>query len=143
MALNQAIIQGRLCAGPALRQTQSGLPVVSFAVAVERDYKAEGSGKRETDFIQAVAWRKTAEFVNKYFGKGDPIIVSGRLQVRDYTDKNGNDRRAVEIVADHAYFAGAKKDGGEKRSDYDAGQSYSGSGGAFSELDDDDQDLPF
>lgn len=102
--LNQVIIMGRLTRDPESRTTQSGEDVTSFSVACERD-----TAKRETDFIDIVAWRKTAEFVQRYFRKGDMIAVSGRLQIREWTDKAGAKRRNAEVVADHAYFAASKR----------------------------------
>ena len=101
--LNQIVIMGRLTAAPELRRTQDGKAVVSFSLAVERDFK-DKDGNRETDFIDVVAWRQTAEFVSRYFDKGSMAVVSGRLQIRPWTDKDGNKRRSAEIVADHVYF---------------------------------------
>lgn len=107
--LNHIVIQGRLTRDPELRRTQSGIAVASFTVACERDVKTEG-GERLTDFIDVVAWRGTAEFVDKWFTKGQMIVVSGRLQVRDWTDKDGGKHTATEIIADSVYFAGDKKE---------------------------------
>lgn len=101
--LNHIIIMGRLCKNPELRRTQNGTAVTSFSLAVDRDYKSQ-SGEKETDFIDVVAWRNTAEFVSKYFSKGRMAVVSGSLQMRDWTDKNGNKRRSAEVVADSVYF---------------------------------------
>ena len=106
--LNKIVISGRLTADPILRQTNTGTSVCSFSVAVDRDYKPEG-GERETDFVDIVAWSGTGEFVSKWFGKGDAIIVDGRLQIRDWTDKEGNKRRSAEVVAENVYFAGSKR----------------------------------
>lgn len=106
--LNVAIIMGRLTRDPELRRTNSGKPVASFTVAVDRDYAPEGQEK-ETDFIDCVAWNGTAEFVQKYFSKGSMIVVKGRLQIRGWTDKEGNKRRTAEIVADNVYFGESKK----------------------------------
>lgn len=106
--LNVAIIMGRLTRDPELRRTNSGKPVVSFTVAVDRDYAPEGQEK-ETDFIDCVAWNGTAEFVDKYFKKGSMIVVSGRLQLRNWTDKDGNKRRTAEILASNVYFGESKK----------------------------------
>lgn len=105
--LNRIIIMGRLTRDPELRRTGSGLPVANFSVAVDRDFPSQ-SGEKETDFIDCVAWRKPAEFVTKYFTKGSLIVVSGRLQIRTWQDKDGNKRRTAEIVADSVYFGGAK-----------------------------------
>ena len=108
--LNNCTFMGRLTRGPELRRTQNSTEVVSFTIAVDRDFKPE-NGERETDFIDIVAWRHTAEFVSKYFGKGSMIVVHGRLQLRDWTDKDGNKRRSAEIVAENVYFAGSKRSG--------------------------------
>ena len=107
--LNHIVIMGRLTKDPELRRTDSGIAVTSFTVAVDRDRAPEGQDK-ETDFIDCVAWRGTAEFVEKYFSKGRMIVVSGRLQLRPWTDKEGNKRKATEIVADNVYFGDSKKD---------------------------------
>ena len=106
--LNVAIIMGRLTRDPELRRTNSGKPVASFTVAVDRDYAPEGQEK-ETDFIDCVAWNGTAEFVQKYFSKGSMIVVNGRLQLRNWTDKEGNKRRSAEILAGNVYFGESKK----------------------------------
>lgn len=108
--LNNCTFMGRLTRDPELRRTQNSTAVVSFTIAVDRDFKPE-NGERETDFIDIVAWRHTAEFVSKYFGKGSMIVVHGRLQIRDWTDKDGNKRRSAEIVADDVYFGESKKKG--------------------------------
>lgn len=104
MSLNHITIMGRLTRDPELRRTGSGVAVTNFTVAVDRDFTDKQSGEKETDFIDVVAWRSTAEFVEKYFSKGRMAVVSGRLQIRSYTDKDGNNRRASEIVADNVYF---------------------------------------
>jgi single-strand DNA-binding protein len=106
--LNHIVIMGRLTAAPELRYTQSNTPVVSFTLAVDRDYQ-QGGSEKQTDFIPCVAWRGTAEFVSKYFTKGSMAAVSGRLQLRDWTDKDGNKRRTAEVVADSIYFGESKK----------------------------------
>lgn len=110
--LNHITIMGRLTRDPELRRTGSGVAVASFTVAVDRDRAPEGQ-ERETDFIDCVAWRSTGEFVSKYFTKGRMIVVSGRLQIRSWTDKEGNKRRTAEIVADNCYFGDSKKESGE------------------------------
>lgn len=110
--LNHIDIMGRLTADPELRRTSAGVAVVSFTIACDRDFGQ--NGQKETDFIDCVAWRQTGEFVSKYFGKGRMIVVSGRLQIRSWTDKDGNKRRTAEIVADNVYFGDSKKDSGEK-----------------------------
>lgn len=108
--LNNCTFMGRLTRDPELRRTQNSTAVVSFTIAVDRDFKPE-NGERETDFIDIVAWRHTAEFVSKYFGKGSMIVVRGRLQIRDWTDKDGNKRRSAKIVADDVYFGESKRSG--------------------------------
>ncbi len=107
--LNQIIIMGRLTRDPELRRTGSGIAVASFCVAVDRDYPSKETGEKETDFINCVAWRQTGEFVSKYFQKGSMIVVSGRLQIRKWTDDSGNNRTTAEIVADNVYFGDSKK----------------------------------
>lgn len=105
--LNKIVIMGRLTRGPELRRTQSGTPVTSFSLAVDRDFKSQ-SGEKETDFIDVVAWRQTAEFVARYFTKGRMAVVEGRLQIRDWQDNNGNKRRSAEVIADSIYFGDSK-----------------------------------
>lgn len=148
--LNRIVLMGRLTRDPELRHTQSGTPVVSFSLAVDRDFKSRESGEKQTDFIDVVAWRNTAEFVSKYFTKGRMAVVEGRLQIRDWTDRDGNKRRSAEVVADNVYFGDSKRDG-------DAGAYGVQSGGdgaaplpyvppaesAFAALTDDDGELPF
>ena len=110
MSLNRIDIMGRLVRDPELRYTAQGAPVTSFTLAVDRDYQSGGS-ERQTDFIDVVAWKATAEFVSKYFSKGSMAVVTGRLQIRDWEDKNGNKRRTAEVVADSIYFGESKKRG--------------------------------
>ena len=162
--LNKIFLMGRLARDPELRRTQSGIPVVSFRLAVDRDFKDKATGERSTDWIDVVAWRQTAEFVSRYFTKGRMAVVEGRLQMRDWTDKEGNKRTSAEVVADNVYFGDSKRDGdgGGYSSGYGqggyapAGGGYgaapsapSGFGGSdretdqFAELSDDDGDLPF
>jgi len=117
--LNHIVIMGRLTRDPELRRTGSGIAVASFTVAVDRDFVGRDGGERETDFIDCVAWRQTGEFVSKYFTKGSMIVVSGRLQIRNWTDKEGNKRRSAEIVADNVYF-------GESKRSSDSNASYGG-----------------
>ena len=105
--LNKVILMGRLTADPELKQTPNGVSVTSFTLAVERNYAPQGT-ERQTDFINCVAWRQTAEFISKYFGKGRMMAAEGSLQVRNYTDKNDNKRQAVEVIVDQAYFADSK-----------------------------------
>ena len=106
--LNKIMLMGRLVRDPELRRTGSGTAVASLTLAVDRDYKSQ-SGEKETDFIDIVAWRSTAEFVCKYFTKGRMAVVEGRLQVRDWTDKDGGRRRSAEVVADNIYFGDSKR----------------------------------
>ena len=106
--LNKIIIMGRLTRDPELRRTGSGTAVTSFSLACDRDFKSQ-SGEKETDFIEVVAWKNTAEFVSKYFTKGRMAVVEGRLQIRDWTDKAGNKRTTAEVVADNVYFADSKR----------------------------------
>lgn len=139
--LNHIVVMGRLTRDPELRYTQSQTPVVSFGIACERDRAPQGE-QRQTDFIECVAWRGTAEFVNKYFQKGSMIAVSGRLQVRDWTDRDGNKRKTAEIVADSVYFGEAKrKDSNTPGRPADV-PADDGDGG-FTDLDDGDGELPF
>ncbi len=136
MSLNCAIIMGRLTAMPELRTTASGIAVTTFCVAVDRNYVKEGE-ERQTDFINVVAWRQSAAFVTRYFEKGQPICIKGAIQTRNYEDKNGNKRTAVEIVADSISFCGdKKKEDAEKDKSVPQG---------FTELptDIDDDGLPF
>lgn len=144
--LNTAIIMGRLTADPELRTTQSGTSVTSFTVAVDRAYKS--GDERQTDFINVVAWRGTAEFVSRYFAKGQMIAVQGSIQTRNYEDKNGNKRTAVEIVADNVSFCGSKSESGSTygamRQETAPAVSYqSADAGSFSVLPDDNQGFPF
>ena len=131
--LNTIAIMGRLAADPILRRTQTGVAVASFTLACERDYAPQG-GEKETDFIDVVCWRSTAEFVEKYFTKGRMAVVTGRLQIRGWTDKEGNKRRSAEILADHVYFGDSKRDGDVQESKSD-----------FTEIpsDEEDENLPF
>ena len=115
--LNHIVIMGRLTRDPELRRTGTGIAVASFTVAVDRDFGGRDGGARETDFIDCVAWRQTGEFVSKYFTKGSMIVVSGRLQIRGWTDKDGNKRRSAEVVADNVYF-------GESKRSAEGGSSY-------------------
>ena len=116
---------GRLTRDPELRRTGSGIAVASFTVAVDRDFGGRDGGEKETDFIDCVAWRQTGEFVSKYFTKGRMIVVSGRLQIRSWTDKEGNKRRTAEVVADNCYFGDSKRDADSGNSSY-GGSTYGG-----------------
>ena len=109
--LNHIVIMGRLVRDPELRRTGSGVAVASFRVAVDRDFAPKDGGERKADFIDCVAWRQTGEFISKYFTKGRMIVVDGRLEMRDWTDKDGNKRTSAEVVVDNAYFGDSKRDG--------------------------------
>lgn len=128
--INSIAIMGRLCADPVYRTTGSGVSVCNFSIACERDFTGKDGGEKQTDFIDCTAWRKTAEFVTKYFTKGRMIVISGRLQIDSYTDKDGAKRRKAIVVADNCYFGDSKKDsdGGNNNSGYSApaGNSYGG-----------------
>lgn len=158
--LNKIFLMGRLTRDPELRRTQSGTAVASFSLAVERNFADKSTGNRPTDFIDIVAWRSTAEFVCKYFSKGRMAVVEGRLQIRDWQDRDGNKRRSAEVVADNIYFGDSKRDGDggyANRSNNAYGGSYGGYAPAtpqsnsysapaapeFADMDEDDGDLPF
>lgn len=165
--LNRIILMGRLTRDPELRHTGSGTAVASFSLAVERDFRDKASGQRVTDFIDVVAWRQTGEFVSKYFTKGRMAVVEGRLQIRDWQDRDGNKRRSAEVVVDNVYFGESKRREGESRDNYGPRDSYGSrdnyssrdsygqrdsrqdsaprqaAPSAFSELDDGDGELPF
>ena len=149
--LNHIVIMGRLTRDPELRRTGSGVAVASFTVAVDRDFGGRDGGEKETDFIDCVAWRQTGEFVSKYFTKGRMAVVSGRLQIRSWTDKDGNKRRSAEIVADNVYFGDSRREGdnagGFAAPAAPAFGGYSAPTDApasdFAMLDDDDAQLPF
>ena len=147
--LNKIILMGRLTRDPELRRTGTGTAVTSFSLAVDRDFKSQ-SGEKETDFIDIVAWRSTAEFVSKYFTKGRMAVVEGRLQIRDWTDKDGGKRRSAEVVADNVYFGDSKRDGGDS-SGYSAAPAYKNAapsnfnagGSDFAEIGEDDGEVRF
>lgn len=138
--MNRVMLQGRLAIGPELRQTPSGVPVATFRIAVDRDFKNKETGEKETDFINVVAWRTTAEFIARSFTKGRMILVEGRLQIRKYTDKDGNNRTTAEVVADSVHFGDAKRDA-EPSYSYNAPASPEKD--EFEELSEDDGELPF
>ena len=143
--LNRIILMGRLIRDPELRHTQSGTTVAAFSLAVDRDFKSQ-SGEKETDFIDIVAWRSTAEFVSKYFSKGRMAVVEGHLQIRDWTDQNGNKRRSAEVVADNVYFGDSKRDGdasGGSGGYHVAGRAVDVSAHDFEESGEEDGELPF
>ena len=145
--LNHIVIMGRMVRDPELRRTGSGVAVASFTVAVDRDFGGRDGGEKETDFIDCVAWRHTGEFVSKYFTKGSMIVVSGRLQIRSWTDKDGNKRRTAEVVADNCYFGDSKRDGDSSfGGNTYAAPAYSAPAAPasdFAMLSDDDAQLPF
>ena len=151
--LNHITIMGRLTRDPELRYTQSQTPVASFTLAVDRDFGNRDGGEKQTDFIDCVAWRSTAEFVNKYFQKGSMAVVSGRLQIRDWTDREGGKRRSAEVVVDNIYFGESRRRDSSEGSSYDSRSSYSSyeaprspspaPSSPFSDLDDGDGELPF
>lgn len=152
MSLNKIFLQGRLVADPELRHTQNNVAVATFRLAVDRDFKDRDTGERKADFINVVAWRQTGEFVSRYFSKGRMAIVEGKLQTRIYEDRDGSNRIATEVIADHIYFGDSKRedDGG---SNYGSSGSYQAAGAGyypatpgpdqFAELTDDDGNLPF
>ena len=136
--LNHITIMGRLTKDPELRRTGSNIAVTSFTLAVDRDIANKQTGEKETDFIDCVAWRQTGEFVDKYFNKGRTAVVSGRLQIRSWTDKDGNKRRTAEVVADNVYFGDSKNS--------NPGSSFGNPAAPasdFAMLDGDDSALPF
>ena len=156
--LNHITIMGRLTRDPELRYTQSQTPVASFTLAVDRDFGGRDGGEKQTDFIDCVAWRQTAEFVSKYFTKGRMAVVSGRLQIRDWTDREGGKRRSAEVVVDNVYFGDSRRDNndggnyggnsygssyGDSSRSYSAPASSAPSANTFAELDDGDGELPF
>lgn len=139
--LNHITLMGRLVRNPELRHTGSNIPVASFTLAVDRDRKNQ-NGDKETDFVDIVVWRSTAEFVSKYFAKGQMAVVAGRLQIRDWTDKDGNKRRAAEVVADSVYFGESKKENSDY-SGYIPQQSAPSEPTGYAVVDDYDPGLPF
>ena len=156
--LNHITIMGRLVADPELRTTPSGVTVATVRLAVDRDFKNKQTGERETDFINVVAWRQTAEFISRYFTKGRMAVVEGRLQIRDWTDREGGKRRSAEVVADNVYFGDSKRDSGGEYggSSYGAPPAYGapaasgrapasgfGGGSDFTEIGEEDGELPF
>ena len=146
--LNKIFLQGRLVADPEMRHTPSGVAVASLRLAVDRDFKDKETGEKKADFINVVAWRATAEFVSRYFTKGRMAVVEGRLQIRDWTDKDGGKRRSAEVVADNVYFGDSKRDGA---GDYGAPPAYgmpapsrsAAPAGDFAEIGEEDGELPF
>ena len=155
--LNHIVLMGRLTRDPELRRTGSGISVASFTLAVDRDFAskdARESGERETDFIDIVAWRSTADFVSRYFTKGRMAVVEGRLQIRDWKDREGNNRRSAEVVADNVYFGDSRPGGaGGNNGGYSQAPAYGAPAGGYSapvggpsdfaEIDEEDGDLPF
>ena len=149
--LNRIVIMGRLVRDPDLRRTQAGTAVAAFTLAVERDFKDAATGERTADFIDCVAWRQTGEFVSRYFSKGRMAVAEGRLQLRDWVDRDGNKRRNAEVIVEQMYFGDSKSDSGQKSGQpvpKEAGyqEAYSSTGreaDEFRELQDDDGELPF
>ena len=147
--MNHIVIMGRMTRDPERRETQTGIPVTSFTLAVDRGYASKDGGERQTDYIDVVAWRGTADFVAKYFAKGQMTAVSGSLQIRDWTDKENNKRRSAEVIADRVYFTGDKRSGdspytaSNPKEDFNAGYTSPVESSDFAELDMDDGDLPF
>ena len=145
--LNHIEVMGRLVRDPELRTTQNGVPVTSFTIAVDRDFGKSESGEKQTDFIDCVAWRSTAEFIGKYFTKGRMAVISGRLQMRDWVDKNENKRRSAEVVVDNIYFGDSRRDG-DSSTTYTSSASGTDvssstvSNSGFEDLEDDGE-LPF
>ena len=140
--LNHITIMGRLTRDPEMRTTQSGVAVASFTLAVDRDFGGRDGGEKQTDFIDCTAWRHTAEFVSKYFSKGRMAVVSGRLQIDNYTDNDGNKRKAAKVIADNIYFGDSKKDGATGGQSDDAA-SLTPAPSGFVPVDVDDSELPF
>lgn len=138
--LNKIIVMGRMTRDPELRRTGSGTAVTSFTLAVDRDFKDQ-NGDKETDFIDVVAWRNTAEFVSKYFTKGRMAIAEGRLQIRDWTDKDGGKRRSAEIIAENVYFGDSKHETQNTQADNMA--SLAGRMSGFAQIEQEDGELPF
>ena len=149
--LNKIVIMGRLVRDPDLRRTQAGTAVAAFTLAVERDFKDTATGERTADFIDCVAWRQTGEFVSRYFSKGRMAVAEGRLQLRDWVDRDGNKRRSAEVVVEQMYFGDSRSEGGQKsgqpvpkEAGYQAAYSSTGrEADEFRELQDDDGELPF
>ena len=142
--LNKVVIMGRFTKDPELRRTGSGTAVTSFSLACDRDFKSQ-SGEKETDFIEVVAWKNTAEFVSKYFSKGRMAVVDGRLQIRDWTDKDGGKRRSAEVIAENVYFGDSKHEG--QSQSQNTGTTYAapppGGNNDFAEIGEEDGELPF
>ena len=140
--LNHITIMGRLTRDPEMRSTQSGVAVASFTLAVDRDFGGKDGGEKQTDFIDCTAWRHTAEFVSKYFTKGRMAVVSGRLQIDNYTDNDGNKRRSAKVIADNIYFGDSKKDGATDSQSNEAA-SFTPAPSDFVPVNVDDGELPF
>ena len=144
MSLNIIVLQGRLVRDPEMRTTQSGVAVASFTLAVDRDFGGRDGGEKQTDFIDCTAWRHTAEFVSKYFSKGRMAVVSGRLQIDNYTDNDGNKRKAAKVIADNIYFGDSKKDGTAcGQSDGQNTEQITPASAGFVTVDVDNSELPF
>ena len=147
--LNHITLMGRLVRDPELRRTGSGVAVASFRIAVDRDFAPKDGGERKADFIDCVAWRQTGEFISKYFAKGRMIVVDGRLEMREWTDKEGNKRTSAEVIVDNAYFGDSKREGEAGGFSAPAAPAFGGYSAPsapasdFTMLDDDDAQLPF
>lgn len=140
--LNKIIVMGHLCSDPELRRTQSGTAVTSFTLAVDRDFKDQ-DGNRETDFIDVVAWKGKAEFASRYFSKGRMAVVEGRLQIRDWTDREVNKRRSAEVIAEHIYFGDSKREDGCNTCPDNGYAGSNARGNDFAEVGEEDGELPF
>lgn len=140
--LNKIIIMGRFTHDPELRRTGSGSAVTSFSLACDRDFKSQ-SGEKETDFIEVVAWKNTAEFVSKYFSKGRMAVVDGRLQIRDWTDKDGGKRRSAEVIAENVYFADSKRSESNENQKENFNALSGRVSGDFAPISEEDGDIPF
>ena len=140
--LNHITIMGRLVRDPEMRSTQSGVAVASFTLAVDRDFSGKDGGEKQTDFIDCTAWRHTAEFDSKYFSKGRMAVVSGRLQIDNYTDNDGNNRKSAKVIADNIYFGDSKKDG-TTGGQSDEAASFTPAPSGFVPVDVDSGELPF
>lgn len=148
--LNHIVLMGRLTRDPELRRTGNGIAVASIRLAVDRDFTSRDNGEKGVDYIDVVAWRNTAEFIQKYFAKGRMMVVSGRLQMREWNDRENNKRVSYEVVADNVYFGDSKRDGDggfaprpTQETSYSGGINAPAAASEFAELSDDDGDLPF
>lgn len=139
--INNTVLMGRLTYEPELRSTPNGVSVIRFQIACDRNFQAKGE-ERKADFIDIVAWRQTAEFISRYFRKGSMIAIQGSIQTENYTDRDGNKRKSVEVVANNVSFCGSKSESGTA-SNHNSAPSYAADNSDFEEIPDDDDDLPF